>query len=52
MFSTYVYFCACITFNSFLLEHVESDKKNENKEVAVNDFLPATAAYEAIQHSM
>jgi inorganic pyrophosphatase len=28
------------------------DKKNENKEVAVNDFLPATAAYEAIQHSM
>lgn len=29
-----------------------SDKKNENKEVAVNDFLPATTAYEAIQHSM
>ncbi|CAH2064214.1 unnamed protein product [Thlaspi arvense] len=27
-------------------------KKNENKEVAVNDFLPATAAYEAVQHSM
>ncbi|MCL7026687.1 hypothetical protein MKW94_021825, partial [Papaver nudicaule] len=26
-------------------------KKNENKEVAVNDFLPASAAYEAIQHS-
>jgi inorganic pyrophosphatase len=29
-----------------------SDKKNENKEVAVNDFLPASDAYEAIQHSM
>ncbi|GJN36289.1 hypothetical protein PR202_gb25136 [Eleusine coracana subsp. coracana] len=28
------------------------DKKNENKEVAVNDFLPANDAYEAIQHSM
>ncbi|KAG9453637.1 hypothetical protein H6P81_006541 [Aristolochia fimbriata] len=30
----------------------EDYKKNENKEVAVNDFLPATTAYEAIQHSM
>ncbi|XVF68020.1 hypothetical protein PTKIN_Ptkin10aG0169300 [Pterospermum kingtungense] len=30
----------------------EDYKKNENKDVAVNDFLPATAAYEAIQHSM
>ncbi|CAM8924633.1 unnamed protein product [Rhodiola kirilowii] len=30
----------------------EDYKKNENKEVAVNDFLPASAAYEAIQHSM
>jgi len=29
-----------------------SDKKNENKEVAVNDFLPATTAIEAIQYSM
>ncbi|KAJ6992805.1 hypothetical protein NC653_016033 [Populus alba x Populus x berolinensis] len=29
-----------------------SDKKNENKEVAVNDFLPASDAYEAIQHSI
>ncbi|GJM94374.1 hypothetical protein PR202_ga11014 [Eleusine coracana subsp. coracana] len=28
------------------------DQKNENKEVAVNDFLPANEAYEAIQHSM
>nr|VDD57269.1 unnamed protein product [Brassica oleracea] len=30
----------------------EDYKKNENKEVAVNDFLPATAAYEAVKHSM
>ncbi|CAA7046246.1 unnamed protein product [Microthlaspi erraticum] len=30
----------------------EDYKKNENKEVAVDDFLPATAAYEAVQHSM
>nr|XP_027072658.1 soluble inorganic pyrophosphatase 4 isoform X2 [Coffea arabica] len=30
----------------------DSDKKNENKEVAVNDFLPASKAYEAVQHSM
>ncbi|KAF8395074.1 hypothetical protein HHK36_019014 [Tetracentron sinense] len=30
----------------------EDYKKNENKEVAVNDFLPAAPAYEAIQHSM
>ncbi|TVU18257.1 hypothetical protein EJB05_34346 [Eragrostis curvula] len=30
----------------------EDYKKNENKEVAVNDFLPATDAFEAIQHSM
>ncbi|CAN6349504.1 unnamed protein product, partial [Urochloa humidicola] len=30
----------------------EDYKKNENKEVAVNDFLPANDAYEVIQHSM
>ncbi|GAB4861488.1 V-ATPase V0 sector subunit c'', variant 2 [Ancistrocladus abbreviatus] len=30
----------------------EDYKKNENKEVAVNDFLPASVAAEAIQHSM
>ncbi|EXB67898.1 Soluble inorganic pyrophosphatase [Morus notabilis] len=30
----------------------EDYKKNENKEVAVNDFLPASTAYEAIRHSM
>lgn len=29
-----------------------SDKKNENKEVAVNDFLPADTARGAIQYSM
>ncbi|GER28630.1 inorganic pyrophosphatase-like protein [Striga asiatica] len=30
----------------------EDYKKNENKDVAVNEFLPATSAYEAIQTSM
>lgn len=30
----------------------EEYKKNENKEVAVNDFLPAEAAEKAIQYSM
>ncbi|KAK6140318.1 hypothetical protein DH2020_025955 [Rehmannia glutinosa] len=30
----------------------EDYKKNENKDVAVNEFLPATSAYEAIQSSM
>lgn len=30
----------------------EDYKKNENKEVAVNDFLPSNVAFEAIQHSM
>uniref|UniRef100_K4AFC5 inorganic diphosphatase n=1 Tax=Setaria italica TaxID=4555 RepID=K4AFC5_SETIT len=30
----------------------EDYKKNENKEVAVNEFLPPTTALEAIQHSM
>lgn len=28
------------------------DKKNENKSVAVEDFLPANAALEAIKYSM
>ena len=28
------------------------DKKNEHKEVAVNDFLPSEKAHEAIQYSM
>ncbi|CAM8950599.1 unnamed protein product [Rhodiola kirilowii] len=30
----------------------EDYKKNENKEVAVNDFLPSESAHEAIQYSM
>ncbi|XP_042450781.1 soluble inorganic pyrophosphatase PPA1-like [Zingiber officinale] len=30
----------------------EDYKKNENKEVAVDDFLPAKSAREAVQHSM
>ncbi|KAK6140270.1 hypothetical protein DH2020_025966 [Rehmannia glutinosa] len=30
----------------------EDYKKNENKDVAVNEFLPATSAYEAIQSSI
>lgn len=29
-----------------------SDKKNENKDVAIDDFQPATKAYEAILHSL
>ena len=28
------------------------DKKNENKEVAVNEFLPAATAVDAMQYSM
>lgn len=31
---------------------MQLDKKNENKEVAVNDFLPAETAMESIQYSM
>ncbi|OAY72146.1 Soluble inorganic pyrophosphatase 4 [Ananas comosus] len=49
------FFEDCILAFSLLLNcpsHGNSDKKNENKEVAVNDFLPAAAAYDAIQHSM
>ena len=34
------------------LNQPSTDKKNENKEVAVNDFLPASTAVEAISHSM
>jgi hypothetical protein len=36
----------------FISHVVSADKKNENKEVAVNDFLPPPTALEAIQHSM
>ncbi|KAG6503094.1 hypothetical protein ZIOFF_035383 [Zingiber officinale] len=35
-----------------LRDHWKSDKKNENKEVAVDDFLDASAAAKAIQRSM
>jgi inorganic pyrophosphatase len=31
---------------------VLTDKKNENKEVAVNEFLPAKDAINAIKYSM
>lgn len=34
----------------FLTNHL--DKKNENKEVAVNEFLPSGTAVEAVQYSM
>ncbi|RVW91592.1 Soluble inorganic pyrophosphatase 1 [Vitis vinifera] len=30
----------------------EDYKKNENKEVAVNDFLPSSSAHQAVQHSI
>uniref|UniRef100_A0A803M388 inorganic diphosphatase n=1 Tax=Chenopodium quinoa TaxID=63459 RepID=A0A803M388_CHEQI len=39
-------------FEDCFLNFCNIDKKNENKEVAVNDFLPKEAAFEAIQHSM
>ncbi|KOM35262.1 hypothetical protein LR48_Vigan02g141200 [Vigna angularis] len=39
-------------FEDFSLHKGIIDKKNENKEVAVNDFLPASSAYEAIKYSM
>ena len=32
--------------------HFFIDKKNENKEVAVDKFLPASSAHVAIQYSM
>ncbi|RRT52392.1 hypothetical protein GW17_00013183, partial [Ensete ventricosum] len=32
--------------------NIQLYKKNENKDVAVDDFLPASSAYKAIQHSM
>ena len=35
-----------------LLDLMLVDKKNEHKEVAVNDFLPSEKAHEAIQYSM
>lgn len=44
------FICIMWKFGSFNL--IWTDKKNENKEVAVNDFLPSTTATEAIQYSM
>lgn len=38
--------------NDHVCLNYQTDKKNENKEVAVDEFLPATKAYEAIQNSM
>ncbi|KAM7277515.1 hypothetical protein ACFE04_019381 [Oxalis oulophora] len=35
-----------------MIDQYLTDKKNENKEVAVNDFLPSTTATAAIQYSM
>ncbi|KAG6430444.1 hypothetical protein SASPL_108511 [Salvia splendens] len=35
-----------------MIDQGEKDKKNENKDVAVDDFLPAAVAYEAVQSSM
>lgn len=40
------------TATCFLDSLLTKDKKNENKEVAVNDFLPADAAVKAIEYSM
>jgi hypothetical protein len=42
---------SCILQSFFSLTN-STDKKNENKEVAVNDFLGAESAVEAIGHSM
>ncbi|KAK2975916.1 hypothetical protein RJ640_000681 [Escallonia rubra] len=45
------FFEDCILSYKFITNNI--DKKNENNEVAVDDFLPATKkAYEAIQHSV
>lgn len=43
---------SCASLLCFFLMNEKTDKKNENKEVAVDKFLPASTAYEAIQHSM
>lgn len=50
--SIYCAFSRILYFKLFFLWQIFSDKKNENKEVAVDDFLPSTKAHEAIQHSM
>jgi hypothetical protein len=47
---------ACVAHSLDSIVHffcsIFSDKKNENKDVAVNDFLPASEARDAIQYSM
>jgi hypothetical protein len=42
----------CIVVSSFGSLTLSADKKNENKEVAVDDFLGAESAVKAIGHSM
>lgn len=37
---------------SALTKLICTDKKNENKEVAVDDFLPSETAIDAIKYSM
>lgn len=46
----WAHFLSCRQLTIFVV--VFLDKKNENKEVAVNDFLGHEAAVEAISHSM
>ncbi|AAF26475.1 T25K16.5 [Arabidopsis thaliana] len=50
------FFEDCILFlqcsSLFISIDLSTNKKNENKEVAVNDFLPSESAVEAIQYSM
>ena len=41
-----------LTINHVFHLNNQTDKKNENKDVAVDEFLPATNAYDAIQLSM
>lgn len=51
MVSTLDLFDSLLLFKEFaLIENL--DKKNENKSVAVNDFMPAADAVKAIQYSM
>lgn len=56
-FISYVYLFSLVFFYEKEFEYMVwsltnvPDKKNENKEVAVNDFLPAAKAFEAVQHS-
>jgi hypothetical protein len=41
-----------VLFHVLLYFSASTDKKNENKEVAVNEFLPAEDAINAIKYSM